>query len=486
VTLRRRALTVLSFGFAIVVAMATSGTPPASAHPLGNFTVNRYSGIVLSPGRVGVLYVLDMAEIPTFQERPQIDANNDGSESAGEVQAYASGKAATLLNGVTLAVDGRGVALRLTGSVVRFLPGQAGLATLRLEARFEGRIAAAGSATYRDWNYAGRIGWKEITVRSEAGVAVDGASVPGISDSRELLAYPKDLLSSPLSVTSATFRFHPGDPAALAASAATGSTVTGAPVASGGSFAALVRWRLTPLVVALSLALAFLFGCLHALGPGHGKTITAAYLVGAGARVRHAMTVGVAVALMHTSSVLALGLVLFVLARTFPVEHVYPWLTLLTGVVALTLGTGLFLTRLMARRRHLGVVHGHRHDHGEDHDHVQAGDHDHSHPWDRPAAGRNLIALAVAGGILPSPTAFVVLTGSISAHRIGYGLGLIAAFSLGLATALILIGLLALRARSLVAAHLRGRWAALVPLGSALVIVGFGLFFAARGATQLA
>ena len=238
--------------------------------------------------------------------------------------------------------------------------------------------------------------------------------------------------------------------------------------------------------MALSLALAFLFGCLHALGPGHGKTITAAYLVGAGARVRHAMTVGVAVALMHTSSVLALGLVLFVLARTFPVEHVYPWLTLLTGVVALTLGTGLFLTRLMARRRHLGVVHGHRHDHGEDHDHVQAGDHDHSHPWDRPAAGRNLIALAVAGGILPSPTAFVVLTGSISAHRIGYGLGLIAAFSLGLATALILIGLLALRARSLVAAHLRGRWAALVPLGSALVIVGFGLFFAARGATQLA
>src|SRR5439155_1126657 len=202
---------------------------------------------------------------------------------------------------------------------------------------------------------------------------VDGASVPGISDSRELLAYPKDLLSSPLSVTSATFRFHPGDPAALAASAATGSTVTGAPVASGGSFAALVRWRLTPLVVALSLALAFLFGCLHALGPGHGKTITAAYLVGAGARVRHAMTVGV-----------------------------------------------------------------------------------------------------------------VVLTGSISAHRIGYGLGMIAAFSLGLATALILIGLLALRARSLVAAHLRGRWAALVPLGSALVIVGFGLFFAARGATQLA
>jgi ABC-type nickel/cobalt efflux system permease component RcnA len=103
----------------------------------------------------------------------------------------------------------------------------------------------------------------------------------------------------------------------------------------------------------------------------------------------------------------------------------------------------------------------------------------------RPLSGRGLMALAVAGGILPSPTAFVVLTGAISAHRVGYGLALISAFSLGLAAALIGVGLLALRARSVVAARLRGGWTSLIPLGSALVIVGFGVFFALRGLTQL-
>ena len=163
------------------------------------------------------------------------------------------------------------------------------------------------------------------------------------------------------------------------------------PIASGGAFAALVRWRLTPLLLLASLMLAFLFGAVHALGPGHGKTITAAYLVGSGARVGQAVAVGASVALMHTASVLSLGLVLFVLARSFPAEQVYPWLTMVMGLVALGLGTGLFVARLRAGRAGLDLWHGHEHDHRPD-----VYDHPHPRHW--------FAALAVAGGILPSPT----------------------------------------------------------------------------------
>jgi ABC-type nickel/cobalt efflux system permease component RcnA len=471
---RARALTVIVVAACLLVAGGLAALP-ALAHPLGNFTVNRYSGIVLSPGRVEIHYVLDMAEIPTFQERPRIDADGDGVETEAEQRAYAHAESATLLRGLTMTADWNVVPLDVAGAALRYLPGQAGLLTLRLEATFGGDLPAAGSVQYRDRNFPGRIGWKEITVRSGSGVAVSGSTVPATSISRELLAYPKDLLASPLDVTTARFRFGPGEPAAVARSNRGGPTVSTVPIASGGAFAGLVRWRLTPSLLVLSLALAFLLGAVHALGPGHGKTITAAYLVGSGARVGQAVAAGAAVAVMHTASVLSLGLLLLVLARSFPAEHVYPWLTTLMGLVALGLGAGLFVTRLRARRRGIQPWHGHDH---------QVDGHPHPH---HDARGRNgLAALAVAGGILPSPTAFVVLAGSISAHRLGYGLTLIAAFSTGLAAALILVGLLALRARAVVAARLNGRVAAVIPLLSALVIVGFGLFFALRGVAQVA
>jgi ABC-type nickel/cobalt efflux system permease component RcnA len=311
-------------------------------------------------------------------------------------------------------------------------------------------------------------------------------------------------------------------------------------VASGRSFAALIQWRLTPLVLIASLLFAFFFGAVHALGPGHGKTITAAYLVGARAKRQQAMTIGAAVSVMHTGSVLALGLVAYVLLKTFPADRVYPWLTLVTGLVALGLGLGLMVARVRARRRGADPWHGHTHPwddpagaaglavagaaatvafaaeggsagsgsavmvlerapHLESHQHH---DHDghrdahldledgheadhHHHAGARepiePVSSRGLLALAVAGGILPSPTAFVVLTGAIRYHRLGYGLGLIAAFSVGLAAALIAVGTVALRAQSFMNRRVGWRVSSLIPILSAGVIVGFGAFFAARG-----
>jgi nickel/cobalt exporter len=478
--MRARLLIFTALLAAMFGATALASAPAALAHPLGNFTINRYAGLAVSPRQVDVTYVIDMAEIPTFQESPAIDTNGDGTLDASERSAWADREARLILGNLTLDMDGNPIDLALISAGGRFRSGQAGLPILYFTATFRAPIAsAAGSLRYSDRNFAGRIGWKEVTATSEKGVALTGSNVPATSISQELRAYPKDLLASPLDVTNAHLSFRPGR-AARPDAAIRGTTVRGAPVASGGAFAALVDRPLTPLVVALSLILAFGFGAVHALGPGHGKTITAAYLMGQQARARQAAVVGGAVALMHTASVLALGLVVFVLARSFPADRVYPWLTLGTGVVALALGAGLLAARVRAHRRG-EAWHGHAHPHGAGHWHPE-----HSGQAVRPISGRGLVALAVAGGILPSPTAFVVLTGAVAAHRVGYGLALILAFSIGLAASLMVVGVLALRARAALNRNLAGRWMTLIPIASALVIVGFGLFFATKGLTQLA
>jgi len=479
VNLRSRLAAVLGLTACLAGAFAVAGAPAASAHPLGNFTVNRYSGLDLSPGSIRILYVVDMAEIPTYQETTNIDTNADGTVTDAEKQSWADRAAPRLLERVSLSVDGARVELSLIGDHMRFRPGQAGLPILRLEATFSGTLPGSGAVEYRDDNYAGRIGWKEITARSEAGASIMGSSVPSSSVSDALLAYPVDMLSNPLDVVSANFSFRPGVGTAAPASAV-GGTVSGAPVASGGSFAGLVRWRLTPLVLALSLLLAFVFGAVHALGPGHGKTITAAYLVGAGAKRPQAVGIGIAVSLMHTASVLGLGVVFLFLARSLPPERVYPWLELGTGLVAIGLGAYMVVTRVRARRSDMHPWHVHAHPWDE------AGTgHAHDHPAAGPIPRRSLLALAMAGGILPSPTAFVVLLGAVRAHRIGYGLSLIVSFSVGLAAALVLVGLFAIRARSVVATRLKGRWASLLPIASAAVVLGFGIFFLARGTVHI-
>src|SRR6266542_5358943 len=203
--------------------------------------------------------------------------------------------------------------------------------------------------------------------------------------------------------------------------------------------------------------------------------------MGQGARARQAAAVGGAVALMHAASVLALGLVVLVMVRSCPADQVYPWLTLGTGRVALALGAGLLVTRVRARRNGFDPSQGHTHVHRLRHDDQSH----HSQPPPRPISRRGLAALAVAGGILPSPTAFVVLTGAVAAHRVGYGLALIFSFSVGLAASLMVVGLLALRARAVLTRSLAGRWIGVIPILSALVIVGFGFFFATKGIAQL-
>lgn len=468
--MRRRFVAVV---MAVAAWTAVAGAGAASAHPLGNFTVNRYTEITLAPGVVRVLHVVDMAEIPTQQERPDLDTDGDGDIEDAEAAAWAEREAPALLRGLALSVDGRRLMLRVRTATATLLDGQAGLPTLRLEVRAEAAVPPSGRGVLTETNDVDRAGWREIVVTSVDGVAVTASEVPRTSVSRGLRSYPEDMLSSPLDVRRATFVFEPGgaSPGSDDPAGATG----GGGDATGG-FAALATWRIGPALLLAALGLAFLFGVLHALGPGHGKTIMAAYLVGTGARLRQAAAVGVAVSLMHTLSVLGLGLVAVVLFRSFPAETVYPWLGLATGAVVLALGTAL-----LARRVRGGSAH-----HPHDHTHP----HDHAHPHEgadapRPLSRKGLVALALSGGILPSPTALVVLTATAAAGRVAYGVALIIAFSLGLATALTVVGSVAVRARAFAVARLGGRWNRAIQVGAAAAVVGVGGFLAVRSATQL-
>ena len=452
-----------------------------------------------------IAYALDMAEIPTQQEKQRLDADGNGTVTPAEFQTWSRREARSLLAGVRLSDGGADVALRVTCSTAHFAPGQAGLPVLRLDAGFEGALPSSqGSISYRDQNDPDRIGWREITAVGSDGAALERSSVPAASVSDELHAYPKDLLASPLDVRQASLTYGPGasDQTSGSLCASSGGESAVRPGITGGGFADLIeRTNVTPAVVALSLLLAIGFGALHAMGPGHGKTLMAAYLVTAGGKLRHATAVGGAVALMHTASVLGLGLLVLALERTFSPERIYPWLGVASGLAALGLGAALLAGRLgaWANERRAAEDHSHTHeavsrgshDAGETAEHGPVphshglGTHTHSVTDSPVLSRRGLTALAVAGGILPSPTALVVLLSAVSFHRLVFGLVLIAAFSIGLASALVVVGLVAIGARDAVTSRLSSGMGQLLPVLSAACIVGVGAFLTIRGAMQV-
>ena len=424
--------------FAFLAALAAPAS--ALAHPLGNFTVNRQTEIELSGGRVYIHYALDLAEIPTFQLGAQVRAAGFAPETA---------------RGLELRLDGRRAPLRLLERRVSERPGAGGLKTLRFDAVY----AAAGSGsrlTFRDRNFATRIGWREVVVRAEEGAELRSSSAPAESRSNDLRAYPNDLLRSPLGVTSAIASFRLGDgagtPPRLRADAAVSH-------AKGGFESLVSRGDLSLGVILLSLLIAAFWGAAHALTPGHGKAIVAGYLVGTKGRPIDAVLLGGIVTITHTIGVFALGFVTLLLSRFIVPETLYPWLTLISGLLVVVVGGSVLFSR--ARRR------GHHHDHSHSHEH---GHHHHHH--DR----RGLLGVGVAAGLLPCPSALVVLLSAIALHRIGFGLALIVAFSLGLAATITSIGLVAVLAkRAFSRISLDGPLIRLLPAASAVVILLVGV-----------
>ena len=453
---RRAVRALLVTPLAGALLLAASG--PASAHPLGNFTVNAAAAVTVTSGEVRIDYVLDLAEIPTFQERSAIDADADGLFEEEERSSWARDRAAEIRTGLSLLVDGERVQLRVRATSMAFRPGQGGLDVLRLDAVLVGPVDDEGAAQLRDHNDPGRVGWREITAIGADGVAVTESSVPSASASDGLRAYPQDLLASPPSVRTARFTFAPGRQLAVPPGT-TPRAASSSPAGVEGPLTALVaRTGLSPGVVLVALLAAMAVGALHALAPGHGKTVAAAYLVTGRGRVRQALSVGLAVAAMHTTAVVALGAVLLFAQRSFPLDRLYPWMGVVAGVGAVLLGGGLLVARVRHRREH-----------------------DHTHPLSR----RGLAALAVAGGLLPSPTAVVVLLAASSLGRLGLGLAMVVAFGLGLAVSLATVGVVAASAGSFLGRRGPARLAAALPVAGAGVIVVAGATISLRALAQL-
>jgi len=233
---------------------------------------------------------------------------------------------------------------------------------------------------------------------------------------------------------------------------------------------------------------ALFWGAAHAFSPGHGKAIVAAYLIGTRGTPRHALYLGLVVTVTHTIGVFALGLVTLALSEFIVPEQLYPWLNLVSALLVVGVGVTVMCWRLREWQRaqaQTAQVHGHAHAHHHDHHHHGHG-HEHSRVPEPGGSMRGLVGMGISGGIIPCPTALVVLLAAISLHRVGYGLVLIVAFSLGLALAMTAIGLVAISAKKAFArVDLEGRAIRLLPALSALAIVGFGIAMTVRAIPQI-
>jgi ABC-type nickel/cobalt efflux system permease component RcnA len=524
--MRRLVLRGLAVAFGVGALLVSSGGA-ASAHPLGNFTVNRYSGIVVAADAVTVEHVLDLAEIPTAQRTPAIDTNDDGRLDPAELASWAAEQCRTIAPTLRLTVTGDRMPLSVTHSTASTAPGQASLPILRLDCVLRAAVSVRATTTigYVDTAATSQVGWREVTARGD-GVTLVRANVPEQSTSRRLANYPKDLLTSPLDVRSADLQVRPGgarlDRGDVGASTGAATVIGGVT----GSFQGLATKYDGSLLVALTaLVAAAALGAGHAVAPGHGKTIMAFYLSGRqqGA-LRAATTVGATVTATHTAGVLALG-VLVSAGTAFVPARIYPWLTVLSGALVVTVGLSLLRT---ARRGHTHGPGGHTHTRGpashshepvpiaaghgharsagvtatverarpehSHHDHDQVHDHDHLHESPEPAAPsqRGLVAIGLAGGLLPSPSAVLVFLGALAVGHPWFGVALVVAFGLGMATTLAVVGVLVMRLRERVERRLTSRPGArtavvltVLPVLTAVTVTALGLLLAVRGVHSL-
>ena len=451
-------------------------------HPLGNFTVNRYDGLVAAPHELRIDHVQDLAEIPAAQVL----------EGGAGLAGWAARTCATASRVFQITESGRQVRATVRSAAARTRPGQAGLPTLRLECAMTAPLASRPGGvvvSFRDPGAADHVGWHEITAAGDE-MTVSRSDVPAASRSARLTVYPKDMLSSPLDQRSASFTVTPGGPALAAGQGAPDGAAHVLPRGVDRltqSFTDLVaRRHLTLAFSLLALLISVVLGAIHALAPGHGKTIMAAQAISRGRRgLRDILTLGLTVTVTHTLGVLVLGL-LVAGGSSIVTPGLFPWLGAASGTLVALTGCTLLRRALRPRSAH-GHGHGHDHGHRHGHEHDHGHGHDHGHARvDMPRRGTVLI-MGFAGGLMPSPSAIVVLLGAVALGHAWFGVLLVLAYGLGLAMTLTGVGLFITGSGRWLAARmpvLRDRAhripARLVPAGSATLVVLLGVGLAAR------
>ena len=541
------------------------------AHPMGNFSVSHYTRIEVRPGGVAsVTYILDLAELPTFELLQKWDLKQDSAKAQLESKAAAEAKA--WVANLKFRLDGKPVAGRVMSTKLVMADGAGNLPIARITSQVEVSASGGGLLEFEDTNYPERAGWKEIVVGAAKGVTIAEASHIDVERSKALTEYPADPTVAPPQDLRARVEWKVAPPAAVVSSTAKPPAVVEveqpkpitaaaptAPIQVGGQPTAaapgevvkgdtlsqlLSKQDLSISAIFLALAIAFGIGCMHATTPGHGKTMVAAYLVGERGTPKHAIVLGAVVTITHTVSVFALGIATYFLAGSFAPEKVTKVLGVLSGLSIVTIGLWLVYKRSLklvanqnpqaaAKPAHTHHHHDHDHDHDHGHKHAPAPahahahagagaihththapaalqlvaphKHDHEHPHDHDHGGHDhghhhgpgghshvpegpitmgsLIALGASGGLVPCPSALVLLLSSIAIGRIGFGLALLVSFSLGLAGVLMGIGLAVLYAKHLLPKTertIRHPLVKLIPVLSACVVTMIGIVMTAN------
>ncbi|MFB7025698.1 MULTISPECIES: nickel/cobalt transporter [unclassified Streptomyces] len=411
-------------------------------------------------------------------------------------------------------------------------PGEAGLKTSRLTCTYTApapleRGGAINVETHYDTT---RIGWREITAKG-IGLRITGTDLPAASPTQELRRYPPDPLATALDQRTAELHTTPADGTTNAPTPAAGPAGTSANRIANWFDALVSRHELTLPVGLLALLLAIVLGASHALLPGHGKTIMAAYLAGRRGTRRDAVTVGATVTLTHTAGVLVLGLALPA-ATHLAGETILTWLGLTSGLIVTAIGLWL-LTGAFRNKPHHGH---HHHPHGHSHHHHHGPSHPHEHEASlhpaaltetptgvpasgatvtstltapapaptsprthhhapsghthaaRPAGKAGLIGMGIAGGLVPSPSALVVLLGAVALGRTAFGVLLVLAYGLGMAGTLALAGMLLLHVKDRIKeagyhprlSRLVGTASRIGPVATSALVVVVGVGLAAR------
>ncbi len=505
----RRVVSVMA-GLALVVANADV----AGAHPLGNFTVNTAAQVVIGTDEVLVGYAIDLAEIPTLQTGA--DADGDGTIDRSEALAQSQISCADAADRFEVTVDGQPVALVVVSTDGRSMPGSADLSTLRFDCAFRGERTLNGSSTQaidvevRDGFGAQSLGWHEVTIGGDR-MTVAESTVPSSSPSDGLRSYPVGVET--LDTTEAIASLSPGGDV-FEDTGARGPLRSPVPGVDGLADRLIGSGEVSLGSGMVLVLTATLLGAMHAFAPGHGKTVMAAYLLGERrGSVRQALTLGATVTVTHTIGVLVLGAAISLSTLAAP-DRIYPWLGIVSGLLVAGIGANLIRLAIRSRRSggllHLGHHHGdlgrghhehghHEHGHHEhghhEHGHHEPAHHSHANDHDHSVPGRlrlgSVVAMGFAGGLVPSPSALVVLLGSVALGRTGFGIAMVAAYGFGMALTLVSAGLIFVLLRERASRFLTAdpgaplramlRWA---PMVTATAVVGGGVLIAARAAAQ--
>ena len=512
----------------ILAVIAVSATL-LMAHPLGNFSANHYMRFdAAGPRGIEMLYVMDLAEIPTFELMR--DWGLDRNSPHADLEQKAAGQAHIWMNNLSLRVDGKPVQPVLVATDAVIADGAGNLPILRITSKMAIK-KTSGRLEYEDHNYEGRAGWKEIVIAASH-AQLKNPSQGDQDRSNALTAYPPDPMVAPPQDLRAEFQWiadapimtdarpsdrthegaramiqpipQPASKAALPSSAATAQNAPAGSVIRNDFLSRTLHRDDIPLNILLAaLVVAFGLGAAHALTPGHGKTIVAAYLVGSRGTMKHATFLGLMVTATHTISVFALGLATLFLFRFIVPEKITEILGVISGLSIAVIGGGMLWKRLKAQRdRH--AHHHHHHPHSHDHVHPHPHDHVHPHPHDHshdhghshdhhPGPGGHshlpegeitwgsLTTLAVSGGLVPCESALVLLLGAIALGRVGLGLLLLVSFSLGLAGVLMAIGAIVLYTKRALPKRTGNgnspwmKWARWTPIASAGLVALLGV-----------